>query len=91
MSMSTHVVGFAPPDEQWKKMKAIWDSCDEAGIDPPEKVSDYFDGCDPDPSGIEVDLDNILEEYSSEGSEGYQLKVKDIPKKVKILRFINSY
>jgi hypothetical protein len=42
MSMSTHVKRIVPPDEQWKKMKAIYDSCEAAGIEAPDEVSDYF-------------------------------------------------
>ena len=35
MSMSTHVVGFHPPDEKWKEMKAAWDACMAANVNPP--------------------------------------------------------
>jgi hypothetical protein len=44
MGMSTHVVGFKPPDEKWRKMKAVWDACEAAGTDPPAAVSKFFEG-----------------------------------------------
>lgn len=27
MSMSTNVYGIKPPDERWKMMKKVWDTC----------------------------------------------------------------
>lgn len=41
---SVNVVGIRPPDAEWEKMKAVWDSCEEAGIEVPKKVEDYFGG-----------------------------------------------
>ena len=58
--MSMHVVGFKPADEQWKKMKAAWDACKTAGVDPPQTVTEYFDGNDPgDAPGMEVDIFSV--------------------------------
>ena len=44
MSMSSSVVGFRPADDKWKKMKKIWDSCEEADVAIPKDVLDFFDG-----------------------------------------------
>jgi len=58
MSMSSHVVGFRPPDEKWKAMKAIWDACVIQCVDIAKQVTEFFgmtDG-DPDPSGASVDI-----------------------------------
>ena len=38
------IVGVRPPDEKWKKMKAIFINCRELGIEVPEDVYSYFDG-----------------------------------------------
>src|ERR1035441_9166498 len=54
MSMSTHVTGFAPPDETWQKMKAIWDACETVGVPVPGEVEEFFGGEGPDPAGGEV-------------------------------------
>ena len=42
MGMSTHLVGIVPPDDDWKKMKAVWDACDNADVDIPKDVSEFF-------------------------------------------------
>lgn len=89
--MSTSVIGFAPPDEKWKKMKAIYDSCEAAGIDVPDEVDEFFDGETPDPAGVSVDLDSLLEDWSTESQQGYQIEIAKLPKNVKILRFYNSW
>jgi hypothetical protein len=87
--MSTHVLGFKPPDEKWKKMKAIWDSCQAAGIDPPQEVEKFFDYCDPDPNGVEVKIEAT--EWRDNAREGYEIDVSKLPKDVTILRFYNSW
>jgi hypothetical protein len=90
MSMSTHVTGFAPPDEQWQKMKAIWDACGAAQIPVPGEVEEFFGGEAPDPAGVEVDLP--LREWQEDGaSAGYELDVAAIPPQVKTIRFYNSW
>lgn len=89
MSMSTHVVGFKPPDDKWKKMKAVWDACQEAQASLPEEVVDFFDGSDPDPAGVEVKIK--AREWSDDSSEGYEIDVDAIPKGVKVIRFYNSF
>jgi len=89
MSMSTSVKGFRPPDEKWKRMKAIWDTCKAANIEPPELVQEFFDWHEPDPKGIEVHL--RVTKWGAEMSDGCELKVEDIPKNVTVIRFYNSW
>jgi hypothetical protein len=89
MSMSTHVTGFAPPDETWQKMKAVWDSCLTARIPVPDPVLEFFGGEQPDPSGVKISLP--LREWHDEGGAGYELDVSAIPEQVQVLRFYNSW
>ena len=92
MSMSTHVMGVIPPDEKWKQMKAVWDSCETAGISVPKEVEKFFNYEKPDDAGVIFDL--VLpyaRRYSDTGSEGYEIDVKDIPENVKTIRFYNSW
>lgn len=89
MSMSSTVVGIVPPDAEWKKMKATWDACEEAGVDPPEEVDAYFEGEEPDPKGMAIPIS--CEEWRGEMSEGYEVIISKIPEKVKIIRFYNSW
>ncbi len=52
MSMSTHIVGFRPPNEKWKQMKAVYDACVKAEIDAPSEVRKFFNDEPPDPEGV---------------------------------------
>jgi hypothetical protein len=96
MGMSTGVVGFKPPDAKWRKMKAAYDACSAAGVDPPPSVMEFFGGDSPDDAGVEVDR-KALEEcgavvpYSANMQEGYEVYVDKLPKDVKVVRFYNSW
>ncbi len=93
MSMSTHVRGFKPADAKWRKMKAIWDSCEEAGIDPPEEVGKFFDWDQPDEAGVDVNLEEheSCQEWADESRRGFEIDVKKLPKDVTVIRFYNSW
>lgn len=92
MGMSTHIVGFRPPDENYFKMKAVWDACAAAGVLVPDEVDIYFDGTEPDPVGMEVDLSSIVEEWADRDyREGLQFDVEKIPSGVRYIRFYNSW
>jgi len=89
MSMSTHIVGFAEPTDEYRKKARAWHACKEAGVDIPDELLDYFeDG--PDPNGHEVDVPKT--EWSTDyGAEGFEVRVADIPKNVTVIRFYNSW
>lgn len=91
MSMSSFVLGIVPPDDKWLQMKKIADACDAADIDRPSEVDDFFEGEDPDPAGMIIDIENLCREWGEESSMGYELDVAAIPKKVKTIRFYNSW
>ena len=88
MSMSMRVVGFIPPDEQWKKMKAAWDSCAAAGIKIPDVVADFFNGEYPVTAGYETSMKGCVREYEDGNSRGFEVLVAEIPSKVKTIRFL---
>ncbi len=92
MGMSTHCVGFRPPDEQWSKMKAAWESCEAAGIPVPSEVEEFF-AFDPpgDKPGQEIELGDAVSEYSCEDGSGYEVDVAELPPNITIIRFINSW
>ena len=53
MSMSTHVAAVIPPDEEWKKMKAVWDAVSGAkGVPMPPEVVAFFGDEPPDEAGV---------------------------------------
>lgn len=96
MSASYYVRGFKPPDNKWKAMKACYDSCKAAGVDPPGEVDKFFNYEEPDDSGVLVeqkDLEKLdaVRKYSEDGYSGYDVILDKLPKDVKIIRFIISW
>jgi hypothetical protein len=93
MGMSTHVVGIKPPDDKWKNMKAVWDACLAAGIEPPPKVSKFFNDEVPDSSGVRVELDDhpSVHRWTADMQEGVEVDVKRLPADVVVVRFYNSW
>lgn len=93
MSMSTFVYGIKPPDDTWRKMKAVWDACSEAGVEPPEAVIDFFDDTQPDSLGVVVDLDkhDAVIEYSANMEHRFEVDITALPDDIKVIRFVNSY
>lgn len=73
-------------------MKAAWDSCRAANVEPPDEVTAFFDHVHPgDEPGQEVELGDAAEEWGDDYRSGFQVAVEKIPKDVKIIRFYNSY
>lgn len=95
MGMSTHVVGFTPPDEKYHKMKAVYDSCKAAGIEIHEDVKEFFNWEEPSEHGVTFELEKIpgaVEEWDDEeGASGLEVDISKLPKNVKIVRFYNSW
>jgi len=94
MGMSTNIIGFRPPDEKWKKMKAAWDSCREAGIDLPDELWEFFGGSGPDEAGIKIDLEEeegVVEDYTGDGESGYDVLLSNLPDSIDRIRFYNSW
>lgn len=92
MGMSTHVVGVRPPDDAWKKHKAVWDACMEANVPVPKATLDFFEGEDPDDAGVLAELSmDVAVEWSDGGSAGFEVHIEKLPEGVKRLRFYNSW
>lgn len=88
MSTSYYVEGFAPPNEQWTKMKAIWDACKAAKVEVPVVVDNFFDGEDPDAAGVKIEISTHT--WCNGWRNGYEINVADIPKHVTTIRFVIS-
>lgn len=92
MGMNTYVVAIRAPDEVWRKNKAVWDACMEAGVPVPDKVDDYFGGEPPDPNGVVVKLgEDVIQKYTEDMRDGYDVILKNLPNDVTYIRFFNSY
>ena len=92
MGMSTHVVGFRAPDENYEKMKNAWNACEAAGIEIPNEVYDFFEGQDPnDIPGVEVNIRDAVSEYRGDMQEGFTIDVSKLPKDMRFVRVYNSW
>lgn len=94
MGMSTHVEGFKPPDELWRKHKAVWDACKAAGVQAPSETLQYFNHERPDDSGVKLDqpaLGDAVKVYEAEMQNGFEIDIRKLPKDVVIVRVVNSW
>jgi hypothetical protein len=91
MSMSTHVIGFRPPDEKWKRMRAVWYACVSANVEIPNDVAEFFNYDEPDDAGVEVDIENSISPFEKDMKAGFQIDIKKLPENVEIIRFYNSW
>lgn len=92
MGMSTHVVGFIPRDEKWEKYEAIYRSCEEAGVEPPDEVMEFFEWESPlGKPGQVVDISQAVEDFAGEAEYGFTVNLSELPKNVTAVRFFNSW
>lgn len=91
MGMSTHVVGFRPPDERYARMKAVYDACEAASVAAPDEVADFFVGEPPDYAGIEVEIRDATTEWEGESDAGIDVDLRKLPADVHIVRFVTSW
>ena len=89
MGMSTGIYGLKPPDETWKKMKTILDACKAGGVEPPPRVSAFFEEEPDGDNGQRVEIP--WKKWEGNGETGIEIEVAKIPKDVKIIRFYNSW
>lgn len=95
MSMSTYVVGLRSKDDPtYIKQLKVLNACLEAHIkNLPEETAKYFGSVYPE----DVDPEEVLTvkmtktEYRKDMTEGYEIKVSDIPEGVSVIRFVNSW
>lgn len=82
MSVKLIVLARIKPDDKWRKMKAVWDACDDACVEPPRAVGDFFDWEKPSEGGAIVDLVGDFgsaRELSGDGETGYEIDLKHLP------------
>lgn len=83
------MIGFRPPDAKWRKMKDVYDACVLAGVEVPDEVAEFFENGEPDPRGVEVELE--AQEWQDDMRQGFEIAIKDLPKDVTHIRFYNSW
>ena len=58
MSTSVYFHGIVEPNEEFKKKYMAFVACQDAGVDPPDELWDYFNGDRPNPSGLVVRIES---------------------------------
>lgn len=91
--VSLSVIGIKPPDEKWKKMKAVYDACVVAESQLPTDVENFFGGEEPDKKGVIVEIEKTkaVSKYSDEMIDGFEVDLTKLPPDVKIIRFTANY
>lgn len=95
MGMHTNIRGIKLPDAKWKMMKAVYDSCRNAGLEIPGEVNAYFGFETPNERGVVVDLTasgHGVEFVDSRHPEsGYRVDVRRLDKDIAFIEFENSW
>jgi hypothetical protein len=99
MSMSTNIIGFRAPDEDWQKKRAAYEALEAAGLDIPDELQRFFNWKSPDDSGIEVqfestDYEYIVQPYSADMQDGYEVDLEKLRERfpqITKIRFYCSY
>lgn len=91
MSSTPNWVGFRPPDDKWKRMKAVWDACEAADLSIPNEVLLFFNEEAPDPAGVEIDIGEWVTAYEGDGKTGWDVDLTSIPSDIKMIRFFESW
>lgn len=75
--------------EKWYKMKTAWDACNEAGIDVPDEVSEYFDHEYPENEtcGESINVsEKCIQEIDNDNASGYLIILKELPKDARYIK-----
>jgi len=74
-------------------MKAAYDGCLAAGVNPPESVEKFFGYEPPDDQGVVVNLDQhpCFEKGRPDMQDHFTVDVATLPEHVRYVRFVNSY
>jgi len=88
MGHDIYFQGIVEPDEMWKQMKTVWESCVKAGIDVPREVYDYFKGEVPHKEGVRIEIfPTILTEIYE---TTYRIDPKTLPKDIKYIEILTT-
>lgn len=94
--MSTNVKGFVSPNnETYKKHCNVLRACIDAGVSElPKETAEYFGSEHPSEYLFECKLEVEIKKHKwsdDDMSQGYEIKISEIPEGVEVIRFINSW
>lgn len=95
MGISTHINGFVSREnETYKKHLKVLMACIEAECSElPKETADFFGSKEPQKYLIEsiLERDIPIREWSGESSDGYEVRISEIPNDVDVIRFYRSW
>lgn len=93
MSRELCVDYYKDKTKKWYKMKAAWDACNEAGIDEPDEVSEYFGHEYPEneicgePGKVSSKVISLCQQEINDDNEyGYLIILKELPEDIKYIK-----
>jgi hypothetical protein len=95
VSQSVSISAVKPPDDLWRKHKAVWDACHDARVDMPAATMEYFAEDDPDEVGVVVRLGSMppygayeepLRQVESEWSTICEVDITQLPEGTRWIR-----
>tara|TARA_R110000772_G_scaffold20466_2_gene56692 strand:- start:17259 stop:17546 length:288 start_codon:yes stop_codon:yes gene_type:complete len=95
MGMSTSIRGFVSPDnETYKKHSKVLRACIDADIEElPKETAEYFGTKYPEEYLFEdkLEVSVPMYDYNEDMTQGYEIKLSEIPEGVETIRFTNSW
>jgi len=98
MGVSIKIVGVATIDDEYKKMRKIFDLCKELEIEAPDEVVEYFagsfinDGDDLIKEGEGIWLTSGKESCLTKTDDGaYLIQLNKVPERIKFIRVSLSW
>jgi len=97
MSVSMHVYAIKPADEDYRRKAEAYRACRAAGVRIPDQLSMFFNGEEPDPTGMTQQLDDSRNAHPScatyrrDGEDGFEIDIAKLPEGTRFIRFYCSW
>lgn len=93
MSRDLSIDCYKDKTEKWYKMKGAWDACNEAGIDIPDEVLEYFHSGYPENEIIGEPIEvseKCIQDINEDNETGYLIILNELPEGVKYIKAVLS-
>lgn len=90
--MTISILGFRPPEEEYKQKIAVYFACKKAGVSLPREIEDFFQDQTPTECGITINLEEwhgccSFSRNEMTGEDVYRVHLNKLPKGVEIIIF----
>jgi hypothetical protein len=96
MGMSMHAYAVKPADENYQRKAAAYRACEAARIPIPRELVDFFNGEQPDPTGVAVHIGSghgvtqahpCCARFCDSSREGFEVDITKLPEGTRFVRF----